>query len=97
MISKLTKLPLQLWPLSDEDLNELRENVNNEYEKRQEARREMINTEQLKKTEELRQKSYGLYTDKEWGDILFDKELQLRKISDSMVDQGIDVVGDEKD
>lgn len=37
------------------------------------------------------------YSEKEWGDILFEKELKIRKISDSMVDHGIDVIGDERE
>ena len=37
------------------------------------------------------------YSEKEWGDILFEKELKIRKISDSMVNHGIDTIGDERD
>jgi hypothetical protein len=29
------------------------------------------------------------FTEEEWGDILFEKELKIRKISDSMVNHGI--------
>ena len=37
------------------------------------------------------------FTEDEWGDILFEKELKIRKISDSMVNQGVDVIGDERE
>jgi len=37
------------------------------------------------------------FTDDEWGDILFEKELKIRKISDSMVNHGVDVIGDERE
>ena len=37
------------------------------------------------------------FTEDEWGDILFEKELKIRKISDSMVNHGVDVIGDERE
>ncbi len=37
------------------------------------------------------------FTEDEWGDILFEKELKIRKLSDSMVNHGVDVIGDERE
>ena len=79
-----------------EEFYNLLDNIDGE-----DKRRDILQLRELKKhvdsVLEKKIEQSQSFTDDEWGDILFEKELKIRKISDSIVNHGVDVIGDERE